>query len=79
METQSLKKRGVILLSFCGAILAMRTNWVREKMRAGQSTIGCFMGLGSPNVAELLAHLGFDWLVIETEHTPSTRPRSNTC
>jgi 2-dehydro-3-deoxyglucarate aldolase len=47
----------------------MRTNWVREKMRAGQSTIGCFLGLGSPNVAELLAHLGFDWLVIETEHS----------
>ena len=47
----------------------MRTNWVREKLRAGQSTIGCFMGLGSPNVAELLAHLGFDWLVIETEHS----------
>lgn len=26
------------------------------------------MGLGSPNVAELMAHAGFDWLVIETEH-----------
>ena len=46
----------------------MRTNWVREKVRAGQATLGCFMGLGSPNVAELLAHVGFDWLVIETEH-----------
>ncbi len=37
-------------------------------MRSGQATIGCFLGLGSPNVAELLAHAGFDWLVIETEH-----------
>lgn len=46
----------------------MRTNWVREKMLAGQPTIGSFLGLGSPNVAELLAHAGFDWLVIETEH-----------
>lgn len=46
----------------------MRTNWVREKLRAGEPTIGCFMGLGSPNVAELLAHVGFDWLIIETEH-----------
>jgi 4-hydroxy-2-oxoheptanedioate aldolase len=27
------------------------------------------MGLGSPTVAELLAHSGFDWLVIETEHS----------
>lgn len=30
--------------------------------------LGTFVGLGSPNVAELLAHAGFDWLVIETEH-----------
>jgi 2-keto-3-deoxy-L-rhamnonate aldolase RhmA len=46
----------------------MRTNWVREKMRSGQATIGCFLGLGSPNVAELLAHAGYDWLIVETEH-----------
>ncbi|HEX2520717.1 MAG TPA: aldolase/citrate lyase family protein, partial [Terriglobia bacterium] len=47
----------------------MRKNWVREKLKAGESTLGCFMGLGSPNVAELLSHAGFDWLVIETEHS----------
>jgi len=46
----------------------MRNNRVRERLRAGQPTLGCFVGLGSPNVAELLAHAGFDWLVIETEH-----------
>ena len=46
----------------------MKTNWVREKILSGQPTIGCFMGLGSPNLAELLAHAGYDWLVIETEH-----------
>ena len=46
----------------------MRNNWVRERVHSGKPTIGCFMGLGSPNVAELLAHAGFDWLVIETEH-----------
>src|SRR4029453_4085620 len=47
----------------------MKKNWVREKLKAGQSTLGCFLGLGSPNVAELLSHAGFDWLVIETEHS----------
>src|SRR3954447_14614597 len=46
----------------------MRANWVREKLGAGQPTIGLFLGLGSPNVAEMMAHAGFDWLVIETEH-----------
>jgi 2-keto-3-deoxy-L-rhamnonate aldolase RhmA len=46
----------------------MRTNWVREKLRAGKPSIGSFMGLGSPNVAGLLAYAGFDWLIIEMEH-----------
>jgi 2-keto-3-deoxy-L-rhamnonate aldolase RhmA len=47
----------------------MRANLTRKKLKAGQSTLGCFLGLGSPNVAELLSHAGFDWLVIETEHS----------
>ena len=46
----------------------MKTNHVRQKLKAGKPTIGCFLGLGSPSVAELMAHAGFDWLVIETEH-----------
>src|SRR4051794_41044869 len=46
----------------------MRNNQVRERLRDGRPTIGSFIGLGSPNVAELMAHAGFDWLVIETEH-----------
>lgn len=44
-------------------------NPVRERLRAGRPTVGCFMALGSPNAAELLAQVGFDWLVIETEHS----------
>ena len=47
----------------------MKTNQVREKLRAGQTSLGCFVGLGSPNAAELLAHAGFEWLIIETEHS----------
>jgi len=46
----------------------MRTNWVRQKLKAGEPTVGAQMGLGSPNVAELMAQAGYDWLVIETEH-----------
>ncbi len=46
----------------------MRTNIVREKLRRGKAALGCFMGLGSPNLAEMLAHAGFEYLVIETEH-----------
>ncbi len=46
----------------------MKTNHVRQKLLAGKPTIGSFLGLGSPSVAELMAHTGLEWLVIETEH-----------
>lgn len=47
----------------------MRKNWVRQKLQAGEPTIGALLGLGSPNVAELMAQAGYDWLVVETEHS----------
>lgn len=46
----------------------MRTNDVLRKLRASEATIGCFVGLGSPNVVELLGHAGLDWVILETEH-----------
>jgi 2-keto-3-deoxy-L-rhamnonate aldolase RhmA len=53
----------------------MRRNEVRSRLRAGDATLGCFLGLGSPAVAELIAHAGFDWLVIETEHNALDTPQ----
>ena len=47
----------------------MRTNWVKERLKDGQPTVGCFLGMGSPRVAEQMAHAGFDFAVIEMEHT----------
>jgi 4-hydroxy-2-oxoheptanedioate aldolase len=46
----------------------MRPNTVKLKLRAGEPAIGTFMALGSPLGAEQLAHLGFDWLLIDQEH-----------
>lgn len=46
----------------------MKTNRTLQRLREGKPAIGCFLGLGSPNVAELMALAGMDWLVIETEH-----------
>ncbi|MGH2378015.1 MAG: HpcH/HpaI aldolase family protein [Candidatus Limnocylindria bacterium] len=46
----------------------MRPNLVKRKLRAGEPAIGTFMSLGSTLGAEQLAHLGFDWLVIDQEH-----------
>ena len=36
--------------------------------------IGTFLSLGSPAVAELAAECGFDWVLIDMEHTPSELP-----
>jgi len=47
----------------------MEDNKTRAKLLSGESVIGSFLGLGSPHVAELMGHAGFDWLVLETEHS----------
>ena len=46
----------------------MRRNRVRQKLSQGSPVIGTFVGLQSANVAELMGHSGFDFVVIETEH-----------
>mgnify|MGYP001334604963 CR=1 FL=1 len=46
----------------------MRRNHVRQKLSQGSPVIGTFVGLQSANVAELMGHSGFDFVVIETEH-----------
>ena len=39
-----------------------------------QQQIGCFMTLGSSGLTELLAACGFDWILIDTEHSPIEVP-----
>jgi len=39
-----------------------------------EKQIGTFLTLGSPDLAELLAACGFDWLLIDTEHSPIEVP-----
>lgn len=49
-------------------------NSFRDALRAGKPQIGCWVGLASANVAELLATCGFDWLLIDGEHAPNHVP-----
>lgn len=46
----------------------MRENLTLTKLRKGKATIGCWLTIGSPVVAAIMARCGFDWLVIDTEH-----------
>ncbi len=42
----------------------------RQRLLAGEQVFGTMVTLDSPEVVEVLCHLGFDWLFIETEHAP---------
>ena len=48
----------------------MLNNTLRKRIKAGELTIGSWITIGHPNVAEILANAGFDWLVIDIEHNP---------
>jgi len=45
-------------------------NRVKEMLREGKATIGAWVTIGHPDVSEIMAHRGFDWLVFDTEHAP---------
>ena len=46
------------------------TNPVTDKLRSGQPTVGSWLSLCSPVVAETMARVGWDWLVVDVEHSP---------
>ena len=45
-----------------------RPNVLKARLAAGESVYGAWVGSGAPGNAELLAHVGFDFLVIDQEH-----------
>ncbi len=51
-----------------GVATCVRRNSLREKIARGDPALGSFLSLGSPAVAELFGHAGFEWLAIEMEH-----------
>lgn len=48
----------------------MRANHVRHRLEAGEPSIGTWLAIPSPESAEYVANLDFDWLVVDTEHNP---------
>lgn len=47
----------------------MRTNQVREKLKRGEPTLGGWLSLPSIQTARIMTRIGFDWLVVDMEHT----------
>lgn len=48
----------------------MKQNTAKAKLKAGEPALGTWLSLASSLSAEYLAHLGWDWLVVDTEHSP---------
>ncbi|MEO7913683.1 MAG: aldolase/citrate lyase family protein [Roseiflexaceae bacterium] len=46
------------------------TNPVTDKLRSGQAAVGSWLTLCSPVAAESMAQVGWDWLVVDVEHSP---------
>ena len=47
----------------------MMNTILKEKLRKGELAIGSWITLGNTGIAEILANSGFDWLVVDLEHT----------
>ena len=48
----------------------MKRNYVKEKLKRGKIAIGAAITIPHPDIAEMIANLGFDWLFIDMEHAP---------
>lgn len=48
----------------------MRKNHVKQRLAAGEPSVGTWLNIPSPESAEFVAQLGFDWLNVDTEHSP---------
>lgn len=45
-------------------------NRFKRRLRAGEQQIGLWVTIPDPGMVEAMAGAGFDWIVIDTEHTP---------
>jgi 2-dehydro-3-deoxyglucarate aldolase len=42
---------------------------IKNRLRRGAPSIGSWLSMAHPSIAEILAMAGYDWVVVETEHT----------
>lgn len=49
-------------------------NRFKQDLSKGPVQLGFWLALASPNIAEICAGLGFDWVLVDAEHGPQTLP-----
>src|SRR5579864_1081836 len=50
----------------------------KKQLREGAPKLGLFLNTHSPTVAEQLAHSGYDWLLVDTQHGPMDHEKLST-
>lgn len=45
---------------------------LKKRLRADEITFGAWISFSDPAIAEIMAGMGLDWILIDTEHTPFT-------
>ena len=48
------------------------TKPLKQKLKDGRPVVGCWLSMSSAPVAEIIAHAGFDFVIIDHEHAPGT-------
>lgn len=46
----------------------MKQNRMKSRIYAGEPALGCSIMIPSPQIVEMVAHAGFDWVLIDLEH-----------
>src|SRR6266513_5923126 len=55
--------------------MEMPVNQFKRAIASGKTPIGAWLMSGAPSTAEALASVGFDFLVVDMEHTPIDTPQ----
>ena len=54
--------------------MAAPVNRFKQSLKEGRQTIGCWLTQGTAIAAQIAATADFDWLLIDTEHSPNDLP-----
>lgn len=52
--------------------MSPRRGSLKQRLRRGAVTVGSWLTLGHPALAEIMAKAGFDWLTVDLEHSAMT-------
>jgi 2-keto-3-deoxy-L-rhamnonate aldolase RhmA len=50
----------------------MKNNTLKQDLLNNKVTLGCWLTLAHPSIAEIMSNAGFDWVVIDLEHSVIT-------